>query len=167
MIKNHRSRNAALNARVYNFVAIGLLAAGGMPTGASAAAAVAPPGLALSQSAREEISALLEEKASWTPTQCKLESPLIHAAKKARGQAFAPRATHLETDVDILPNGLVLVDITGQVTPELLALIERGRGQVVASSPRFQALRALVAPGQLEALAGSADVKCIRRATRG
>src|SRR5438105_4053408 len=37
----------------------------------------APAGI--SQNAMDEIGALLQEKASWTPTQRKLESQLIHA----------------------------------------------------------------------------------------
>src|SRR5437870_1267245 len=44
----------------------------------------------LSASARAQIQALLDEKASWTAAQGKLESQLIHALKQDRGQSFAP-----------------------------------------------------------------------------
>jgi hypothetical protein len=86
--------------------------------------------------------------------------------KNHRGQAFAPGAPHLRLDVETKPDGRVLVDITAYVSPGLLALIERGGGQVINSFPRFHAVRALVTLNQLDTLAGSAEVVFIRRAVR-
>ena len=126
--------------------------------------AFAAPPERMNQSALNEISALLQEKVSWTPAQAKLESQLIHASKRQRGQAYAPGASHLELDVKFQPDGRVLVDINARVTPELLTLIAQGGGQVVNQFPRFHAIRALVTPLQLETLAASADVITIRRA---
>src|SRR6266404_2118738 len=90
-------------------------------TVADALAAPAAPA-PLSDSARAQIQAVLQEKSSWTATQRKLESHLIHALKQSRGQAFARGAQKLELDVKIQADGRVLVDINANVTPELLAL---------------------------------------------
>ena len=74
--------------------------------------------------ALEQIEALLAEKQSWTPVQSKMESQLVHASKLKRGQPFAPGLTRLDPDVAIAADGRVLVDITANVTPALLQLIQ-------------------------------------------
>ena len=96
----------------------------------------APNGV--NQRALEEISALLNEKASWTPAQSKMESQLIHALKNNRGQAFAAGVNRLQMELERRPDGRALVDINAKVTPSLLGLIERGGGQVLNSFPRFR-----------------------------
>jgi uncharacterized repeat protein (TIGR01451 family) len=128
--------------------------------------AFAAPAPDLSQQAQAEIRALLEEKASWTPAQCKLESHLIHASKQHRSLAFAPGAPNLKLDVETQPDGRVLVDVKAEVSPALLALIKQGGGQIIGSYPQFHAVRALVTLDQLDHLAGSPDVKSIRRAAK-
>src|SRR2546421_11896798 len=86
--------------------------------------AFAAPAVGVTQNGLEEIRALLDEKASWTPAQSKMESQLIHAMKSNRGQAFAAKAKNVQTDVALQPDGRVLVDIKANVTPRLLALIQ-------------------------------------------
>jgi hypothetical protein len=116
------------------------------------------------QRALDQIAALLEEKASWTAVQAKQESELIHAVKNRRGQAFAAGAPDLRLDLKPEADGRVLVDIKAKVSPDLLALIKSGGGQVLNSLPRFRAIRALVTLDQLDTLAASDDVVFIRRA---
>src|SRR5712691_9004126 len=70
--------------------------------------AAVPSGI--SQSALDQIAALLNEKASWTPIQAKMDSELIHAVKNQRGQPFATAAPNLRLDVETQPDGRVLVD---------------------------------------------------------
>src|SRR5207253_10082485 len=74
--------------------------------------AAGAPVAGVTQKGLEEISALLQEKASWTPAKTKLESQLSHAVKNARGQAFAPKAKGLKLGFAVPPDGHVLVDIT-------------------------------------------------------
>jgi hypothetical protein len=57
----------------------------------------APAGL--SQNAQNEIAALLQEKAGRTAAQQKMDSQLVHALKKNRGEAFAPGAPNMQMDV--------------------------------------------------------------------
>lgn len=128
--------------------------------------AFAAPPERISQQAANEIGAVLQEKASWTPAQAKMESQLIHASKKHHGQTFAPGAPNLRLDVKFEADGRILVDINAQVTPELLAVIAKDGGTVVNHLPNFHAIRALVTPEQLETIAASTDVKTIRRATK-
>ncbi|MEI8291970.1 MAG: LamG-like jellyroll fold domain-containing protein [Verrucomicrobiota bacterium] len=116
----------------------------------------------LSQSAQDEIVDLMKEKASWTTAQCKLDSHLIHAMKLKQGKAFAPKATHLRVEVKEQADGRVLVDITATVTPEVLALVKSGGGEVINNFPKFNAIRALVTLTNLETLAASPDVKFIQ-----
>ncbi len=118
----------------------------------------------MTANAAAEIGALYQEKTSWTPAQRKMESQLIHALKKNRGETYAPGAPNLQLDVKMQPDGRVLVDIKAAVTPALLQLIVGGGGKVVSQAPKFHAIRALVALGQLETLAASGDVRSIRRA---
>lgn len=124
--------------------------------------AQAPDGV--SDNAKKEIAALLQEKEGRTPAQRKMDSQLVHALKKNRGEAFAPAASNVQVDVKIEADGRVLVDIDANVTPQLLALIPAGGGQVINSFPQFRSVRALVTLTQLETLAASGDVSYIRRA---
>jgi uncharacterized repeat protein (TIGR01451 family) len=127
---------------------------------------VAAPPQRINQQALAEIQALLEEKASWTPAQGKIESQLIHGSKRKRGVAFAPGAPSVKLDLQTQPDGRVLVDIHAEVSPALLTLIQQGGGQIVGSFPQFHSVRAVVTLDQLDSLAGSADVKFIRRAAK-
>jgi len=132
------------------------------------APAAGVPGIpaGLSPNVKNEIAALLQEKAGRTPAQQKMESQLVHALKKNRGEAFAPGAPNVQVDVKTETDGRVLVDIDATVTPELLALIQTGGGQVINSFAQYRAVRALVTLTQLETLAGSTNVSYIRRASQ-
>jgi hypothetical protein len=131
------------------------------------AAGVAGVPAGLSQNAKKEIAALLQEKVGRTPAQQKMESQLVHALKKNRGEPFAPGAPNVRVDVKSEADGRVLVDIDATVTPDLLSLIQLGGGQVINSFAQYRAVRALVTLTQLETLAGSTNVNYIRRASQG
>ena len=122
--------------------------------------------VAISQSAQNQIAALLAEKASWTPVQNKMDSALVHAVKNSRGQLFASGIASLKSGVAVRPDGRVLVDISASVTTNLLGLIKQGGGEVINSTPQFHAVRALVTLAQIETLAGASEVTFVRRAVR-
>jgi hypothetical protein len=130
------------------------------------AAGVAAVPAGISENAKSEIAALLQEKAGRTPAQKKMDSQLVHALKNNRGETFAPRAPNVQVDVKTEADGRVLVDIDATVTPELLALIQKGGGQVINSFAQYRAIRALVTLNQLEMLAGTTNVNYIRRASQ-
>ena len=161
--KLHLTKSATVLARCLTFNAGICLTALLVLCGRSVSAA---PPTGINQNAWDQITALLNEKASWTPIQAKMDSELIHASKNRRGQPFATAAPNLRLDVETQPDGRVLVDITANVSSGLLALIQQGGGQVIASFPQFRAVRALITLDQLESLAGSGDVVFIQRAVR-
>ncbi len=74
----------------------------------------------IAPSALAQIQALLDEKASRTPAQQKMDSQLIYAAKMARGQAIAAGVSVIETDVPHEAGARIVVDVTAQVTEALL-----------------------------------------------
>jgi hypothetical protein len=138
----------------------GALALAGLP--ALAAAQGAAPG----RVAHEQILALQAEKAARTPAQRKLASRLLHAARARRGVPIARGVHWLRTGVVWDADGRTLVDLRGDVTPELRARIEELDGEIVNAFPGRAALRALLPAEALEPLAERADVRGIRPAER-
>ena len=100
------------------------------------------------------IEAAMAAKARRTPAQRKIGSQLLDAA---RDGSPAPA---LDADA----GGRVLVDITAEVSPSLLARIVALGGTVVDSVARYRAVRARLAPEALEALAADEAVDRIEPA---
>jgi hypothetical protein len=115
---------------------------------------------------RQQIGALLAEKAARTPAQRKISSRLLFASRIRRGLAPAPGVPALRTSVEVAPDGTTLIDLRTEVTPRVLGQIEALGGVVESSYPRYRAVRARVPIGQLEALAALAEVSQIRPADR-
>ena len=111
-----------------------------------------------------QISALEAEEASRTPAQKKLDSHLWYAAKMQTGQAIAAAVPTLR--VGLLPtlNGYAEVDITADVTDDLLKQISAAGGKVISSHPDSHAIRASLPVSQMEALASLPSVRFIKPA---
>jgi hypothetical protein len=118
----------------------------------------------LNERAREQIAALLTEKARRTPAQARLDSQLVYLLKRRAGAAELAAAPELQPGVRTEADGRLLVDIRGRITPELARFITSGGGEILASVPRFDSLRARLAPAQLEALAARPEVRFIEPA---
>lgn len=118
----------------------------------------------ISDSALQQIRALQAEKLSRSTIHRKLDSQFVFQLKQNRGQVIAQGVTKLQPDLKLQADGRVLVDIDANVTEALLAQIRQSGGTVINYFPQYRAIRALVTLNQLESLAGSADVKFIRRA---
>jgi uncharacterized repeat protein (TIGR01451 family) len=121
---------------------------------------------ALDAGVRGQIEALQAEKAGRTPAQQKMDSRLVFAVKKSRGEKIANGVTALEEKVRVAPDGRELVDLDCTVNAGLLAELARIGAEVVASVPRFHSIRARVPRAQLEALAGRGEVRFIKPAVR-
>ena len=91
----------------------------------------------------------------------KLDTQLVLALKKRRGEPPFDKPTSLEPDIPFKHNGRVLVDMEATVSRGLLNHIVLVGGWVDNSSATTTTLRAMVPFSQLEALAGRADVKSI------
>ena len=143
----------------------------GTVTAFSAAAVVAGAAFAqqspIGATARQQINALMDEKAARSPAQRKISSHLLYAEKRRRGDLLFQAVPTLRSGVQVDSAGQVEVDIKAEVTDDLLRRIVDLGGSVVASVPRFRAIRARMPLAQLEALAGSSQVTAVRPAARG
>lgn len=115
----------------------------------------------MQDNAKEEIQSLLDEKAKRTFAQKKMDSQLIYAIKRKRGQPISDKVQALETRVEIKESGLTLVDIKANVTKALLAKITSLGGAVIYSSEQAKSVRASVPFDKIETLAARADVQFI------
>jgi uncharacterized repeat protein (TIGR03803 family) len=120
----------------------------------------------ISDSALAQIAALEQEKASFTPAQKKIDSQLVFSLKRSRQEPIARNSVsllRLENQADA--QGLVDVDISANVTPKLLQLIQQCGGQLrdgLQTSP----LCVHVPLKQLETIAALPEVKFIGAAVR-
>jgi hypothetical protein len=150
----------------------------GLPTEPSANPAPAPTtvsvpttgaqaaGGKISESALRQIEALLEEKASRTPTQNKIDSQLLFARKLSRNEPIAEGLNTLRVELDRDQADRVLVDIKATVSEDLLADIRQRGGNIINSFAQYQAIRAGVPLSEMENLAARADVIFVGPAVR-
>ena len=126
----------------------------------SGSSTAAQENVRMSDQALRQIAALNAEKDSRTPAQQKIDSQFLYALKRNRPE-FAAAFKTMVSAAAIDSNGSVLVDISAQVTPELLASIKTLGGEVLSSYEEFKAIQARVPLESLEAIAESEDVKWI------
>ena len=115
-------------------------------------------------SASETMEAILEEKTARTPAQQKISSRLLYAVKIYGGGLENGEGPMRRSSVEVDEDGATIVDIKAQVTEEVLARIEALGGTVMSSFPQYQAIRARIPLGQIEALAEMPQVIFIRPA---
>ncbi len=113
---------------------------------------------------RQQLQAIIQDKASRTPAQRKISSQLLYELKRGRADPLFSAVPGLRTNVEVAPDGTTLVDIKAQVTDDLLNRIGALGGSVINSFPRYNAIRARIPLDQVETLAESSDVKSIRPA---
>jgi hypothetical protein len=114
-----------------------------------------------SDPAVDQISALLQEKETRTSDQQKLDSQLWYALQASRGQTIAGVSEVYATAVDTVQSdvaGLTRVDISANVSDDLLNQIAALGGSVSFSSTQDQMIHATVPLAELETLATSPDV---------
>jgi hypothetical protein len=111
----------------------------------------------------QQIQLLMQEKASRTPAQQKIDSNVLYTIRMMRGQQAAPGVTSLYTGVDLDQNNRIVVDIVANVTADLLQQLESAGALVLSSYKDYRAIRALVPPDQIEIIAASPDVTFIGR----
>jgi hypothetical protein len=104
---------------------------------------------------------IAEEKRSRTGAQRKIDSQLLYALYRERGQGKEKGVPAGELRVKFDEEGRALVTIRARVTKLLLAKIKRGGGSVITSSARDEEIRASLPLGKLEEIAASKDVRAI------
>jgi hypothetical protein len=105
--------------------------------------------------------AAAQEKGARTPAQKKIDSQLLYALYRKRGEAEAKGVPPGELRVQFDDEGRAIVSIRARVTETLLVKITRAGGKIISSSERANDIRAHVPLQKLEALAAVKDVYAI------
>lgn len=121
---------------------------------------------AVSEEVAEQIAAIQADKADRTPTERKIDSNLLYAVAEDDGGPAVEGAPGLESSAEVDRRGRTEVDISATVDAALLARIEDLGGEVVASVPGFDAVRAVLPVDALTTLATDGDVRSISPAGR-
>ena len=109
----------------------------------------------------QQFEALADLKASRTPVQQKIDSNLLLEGDRLQGLANVDALATVNSGVIVDAGGTVLVDMDTQVTPALLTAIAAAGGIVVNSYAQYNAVRARMPIGQIEAIAARAEVRFI------
>lgn len=117
--------------------------------------------VAVNANAAQQIQALEQEKGSRTAEQQKIDSNVLYTVRMLQGQAAAPGISFLHTGVELDQNDNLVVDITANVTDQLLRQLTNAGALVLYSSAQYHSIRAIVPPNQMETIAASPDVSFI------
>lgn len=121
----------------------------------------------VSDRTKQQLAVLFQEKAARTPTQRKINTQLIFAAKQRRTGFITRDVPKLLATLNLERDGRVKVDIDAVVTDGLLASIRAAGGEVINYFPDDQAIRAVLPLESVESLAARDEVRFIRPAVIG
>ena len=122
----------------------------------------------ISKKALKQIQALMQEKRSWSRTQCKISAQLLLTTKRYLGRRVTAGLPQLRSTENVDGNQNVLVDIQSlkDEATNLLEKINILGGSVVSCHPNYNSVRARIPFEQLETLAAEEAVITIRPADR-
>jgi hypothetical protein len=103
----------------------------------------------------------VQEKRTRTAAQQKIDSQLLYALYRKRGEAEAKGVPAGELRVKFDEKGRAMVSIRARVSKALLAKIKSMDAEIVSSSERYNDIRANVPLERLEELAALKDVRAI------
>jgi hypothetical protein len=109
-----------------------------------------------------QIRALLEEKASRSPAQRKIDSQLIFGQKMARGQPIAPGVQRLSVGLPMTSASSLIVDASASVSRALLQRVRAAGIQVLSEDWTAGVLRLHVTFDQIDLLASLPEVTFIQ-----
>jgi len=112
----------------------------------------------ISQEALRQMAGLAKEKRSRTPTQKKIDSRLLYQLKMERRESIADGVETLDTGIAVDDNGFVDIDITANVSNELLAYLKKADAKIIASFPQYRSITARVPIISLEDLAAQPGI---------
>jgi hypothetical protein len=104
---------------------------------------------------------IAQEKRTRTAAQQKIDSQLLYALYRERGEDEAKGVPAGELRVVFDKQGRAIVSIRAIVTRKLLAKIKSLGGKVVSSSEKYNDITAHLRLGKLEELAALKDVRAI------
>jgi hypothetical protein len=112
----------------------------------------------ISDSAREQIAGLIDEKRNRSAARKKMDSRLIYSIKMARGEELAPGLATLEISIPLNEEGRPIIDITARVSKKLIAKLEAAGVKIIASYPAYNSIRAEADLEILDTIAGFPEV---------
>jgi hypothetical protein len=104
---------------------------------------------------------VVKEKRERTPAQQKIDTQLLYALYRERGEAETKGVPTGELRVKFDEKGRALITVRARVTKALLARIEHLGGKIVSSSGRYNDIRAYLPLAKLEELAALKEVRAI------
>jgi len=103
-----------------------------------------------------------QEKSARTPAQQKIDSQLLYALYRKRGEAEAKGVpAMMELRVKFDEKGRAIITIRARVTNRVLAKVKSLGGEIISSSARYNDIRAHLPLLKLEELAALKDVRAI------
>ena len=129
-------------------------------------AAAAPPDGGLSDNSLSQIEALTAAKLARTPTQNKVDSPVLAAAQAATGRAMAG-APAVRSALPIDADGRTPLEIRGTVDDRLEKRVVQLGGRVRSAQPELGVASIDLAPAAAEELAADAAVTRIQSVAAG
>jgi hypothetical protein len=112
----------------------------------------------IAPSAMTQIQALLDEKASRTPVQQKIDSQLLYARKMALSQPLAAGVTSLQVDMPRTADNRAIIDIRVPVTDAVLDQLRLLGAEIVEVSAAYKTVIVQVDVTQVEAIASIPEV---------
>lgn len=112
----------------------------------------------ISPEAARQIEALMEEKESRTPAQRKIDSQLLYTIKMERGESIARGVPTLETGLKADDKGYIDVEISANVTDELLNYLKAIKTEIISKFPEYHSVTARVPIREIESLAAMETV---------
>jgi hypothetical protein len=106
-------------------------------------------------------SSVAQEKRTRTAAQQKIDSQLLYALYRERGEAEAKGVPAGELRVNFDEQRRAIVSVRARVTRKLLTKIKSLGGKVVSSSERYNDITAHLPLGKLEELAALKEVRAI------
>src|SRR5262249_22518979 len=107
---------------------------------------------------QQQILALEQDKASRTPAQQKIDSNVLYTVRMLAWQPAAAGIPTLNTGVDVDNANNLILDITANVSDQLLKQLDKAGVLVWYSNARFHSIRAVVPSNQIETIASWPDI---------
>jgi len=115
----------------------------------------------MSAFAAQQIADLQGEKAARTPAQAKIDSRHLFTARMLLNRPAAPGVPYLRTEVELDADNDLVVQLSAEVSGDLLARLAASGVRVVEAHARYHSILARVPAGQLEAIAEWPDIHFI------
>jgi hypothetical protein len=155
-----KAQDAGVDVQTHKFVPKGPV--GQLPPGAQSMAAQKPQS-GISATAIAQINALQQEKQSRTPVQKKIDSQVLATSRMMQNQPVADGIQYVYTDVDLDQDDNLVVDITAEVSDDLIKQMTAAGAKIIYSNAKYRSVRAAVPSTALETVAGLPGVVFVSR----